>query len=300
MSQVVDKALGPLTILFGVENGKYPQGNSLLVTGENQTVLIDPSLGVVERKDRLPQVDTIMLSHVHEDHVAGVDLFPDAQCLAHEADALGLRDLSGMMEIYGFEGDFRKEFEKTVINDFFFEPRPDVQTFSDGAKFDIGGVTIEVLHTPGHTRGHSCFLIEWAGGKLVYLGDIELTGFGPYYGDNWSDLEDFEASIESLRSVDVEYWLTFHHKGLVETRAEFLTMLDAFANMIDYREQNLLRFIQTPRTMEEIVDHRFVYRPGTGGDMVEQIERRSMGFHLQRLIRDGVVKQVDERYEVTA
>ena len=43
MSEVVDRKIGPLTVLFGVENGKYPHGNSLLVEGQNKRVLIDPS-----------------------------------------------------------------------------------------------------------------------------------------------------------------------------------------------------------------------------------------------------------------
>ena len=297
MNQVVDKQIGPLTILFGVDNGKYPQGNSLVVKGERQSVIIDPSLGVVERKDRLPEVDTILLSHVHEDHVAGVHLFPGAECLCHEADALGMRTLDGLMEIYGFEGDYRSEFANTVLNEFYYEARPDVQTFGDGAVFDLGGVTIEVMHTPGHTRGHCCFLIQWADGKLVYLGDIELTSFGPYYGDNWSNLEDFEASIEKLKQVSSEYWLTFHHKGLVQGQDQFLTMLEAFAGMIQFREQNLLEFIQNPKTMEEIVAHRFVYRPGSGGDMVDQIERRSMSMHLERLIKAGRVREQNKQFE---
>ena len=32
-------------------------------------------------------------------------------------------------------------------------------------------------------------------GGVFFLSDIDLTGFGPYYGDVWSDLEDFEASL---------------------------------------------------------------------------------------------------------
>ncbi len=204
------------------------------------------------------------------------------------------------MTIYGFDGDYRREFEKTVLNEFFYEARPDVATFTDGARFDLGGVTIEVIHTPGHTRGHCCFLISWDGGQLVYLGDIELTSFGPYYGDAWSSLEDFEASIDKLKRIDVENWLTFHHKGLVESRARFLEMLEAFANMIAYREGNLLKFLSEPRTMADIVEHRFVYRPGTGGEMVDQIERRSMSMHLTRLMERGVVRQTGELYVVVA
>jgi hydroxyacylglutathione hydrolase len=156
------------------------------------------------------------------------------------------------------------------------------------------------VHIPGHTRGHCCFVIDWDGSdqRLVYLGDIELTGFGPYYGDAWSDLEDFEVSLEKLRHLDAHWWLTFHHKGLIEGRAAFLPMLADFTAMIDYREQNLLAYLVEPRSMADIVAHRFIYRPGTGGVFVDAVERRSMGMHLARLVRDQRVTQVHDQYQV--
>jgi len=296
MTELIDKKLGPITILFGVENGKYPQGNSFLVEGSKQTALIDPSLGIVSRKDRLPAADLILLSHVHEDHVAGLHLYPSTPCYCHQADALGMQDLAGMMAIYGFEGEGGVDFESTVLDEFFYQPRPDVQTFEDGAVFDLGGVTIKVLHTPGHTRGHCCFMVEWDDQQLVYLGDIELTGFGPYYGDAWSSLTDFETSIEKLTHIESEYWLTFHHKGLIESREQFLVMLKAFREMIGFRESNLLDFLEQPRSMQDIVTHRFVYRPGTGGSMADQVERRSMQMHLDRLMVQGRVALSDEKF----
>lgn len=299
-SPLVDKKLGPLTILFGVENGKYPHGNSLLVEGENQSVMIDPSLGVVARRSNLPKADVVLLSHVHEDHVAGLHLYPDAKCYCHEQDALGLQDLSGMLDIYGFEGEIRDEFEKTITDEFFYVPRPDVETFTEGKIFDLGGVTIRVIHTPGHTRGHCCFLVEWAEGSLIYLGDIELTGFGPYYGDAWSSLVSFEESLEALKHIDCENWLTFHHKGLIESRSRFLEMLEAFRAMIDYRENNLLAFLAEERDIEDIVEHGFIYRPGTGGSIAPQVERRSMQMHLDRLVANGRVQQLDGRYRLAS
>jgi hypothetical protein len=77
-------------------------------------------------------------------------------------------------------------------------------------------------------------------------------------------------------------------------------MLDAFAGMITYREANLLEFLAEPRTLDDIVAHRFVYRPGTGGEMVDQIERRSMSMHLERLLKGNQVKQQGDTYEVVA
>ncbi len=290
-STVKEQKIGPLTVLFGRENGKYPQGNTLVIEGENNLVMIDPSLAMVDRKENLPCVDTVLLTHVHEDHVAGLHLFPETMCFAHSEDAQGLRSLSGMMEMFGYEGPAVPEFEAALLTNYYYQARPDVQTFEHGQVFDFGGVRLKVLHTPGHTRGHCCFVIEWDGSdeRMVVLGDIDLTSFGPYYGDHWSSLIDFENSLETLKGIDANWWLTFHHKGLIEGRAEFLSMLENYKGMIDQRERKLLAFLSEPQSMDQIVEHQFIYRPGTGGVMVDQIERRSMKMHLNRLLESGDV-----------
>ena len=297
------RAVGPVTIFFGLDQGKYPYGNSLSVTGRNESIIIDPSLGMVSRRGNLPVVDRVVHSHTHEDHIAGTHLFRNMTWHAHREDALGLESLDGLMKIFGAEGDTFQDFRSNIETQFYYPhggPADGVvHTFEDQDVFDLGDVTITVLHTPGHTRGHCCFLIEWGDSsaeKLVYLGDIELTGFGPYYGDAWSDLEDFERSIESLRYVDADWWLTFHHKGLIESRARFLEMLETFSAMIDDREDRLLKFLASPRSMQDIVEHRFVYRPGQTGDLINSIERRSMGMHLERLQLQGVVIMNQNKY----
>ena len=232
--------VGPVTILFGYENGKYPYGNSLIVTGNRQAAIIDPSLGVVARKEILPNVDMVIHSHVHEDHIAGTHLFRGVPWCAHSMDALGLESIEGLMKIYGTpSGPEYDAFKQELETSFYYPAGGEVQPFEEGDVFDLGGVTVTVLHTPGHTRGHCCFLIDWGEGqgeKLVYLGDIELTGFGPYYGDAWSDLNDFEESIERLKHVEAGWWLTFHHKGLIDGRDTFLAMLDQFESMIQDRD----------------------------------------------------------------
>lgn len=298
------RQVGPVTVLFGFENGKYPYGNSFVVKGNTQSVMVDPCLGVVARKADLPQVDFVLHSHTHEDHIAGTHLFSEVPWHAHEEDALGLESIDGLMQIYGIpSGDVYDSFSKEIQTAFYYPEEGSstgiVNTFRDGHRFDLGGVAIEVLHTPGHTRGHCCFLISWGDlpeEKFVYLGDIELTGFGPYYGDAWSNLTDFESSMKRLEDVEAHWWLTFHHKGLIEGRETFLAMLSSFAAMIDDRESRLLEFIVEPRTIEQIIEHRFVYRPGQTGFLIDWTERRSMQQHLDRLIAAGQVSFTDDQY----
>jgi len=85
-------------------------------------------------------VTHVLLTHHHHDHVAELaavlDRFPGAQVLIHPAE----REL-----VDGATGDL--------------EP---------GAELEIGGVTVEPIHTPGHTRGMLSLLVD---GTDVFTGD---------------------------------------------------------------------------------------------------------------------------------
>jgi len=293
-----DLRFGPVQVLVGDRGGRYPDGNSVVVRGEDATAIIDPAVGLWQRRGALPDVDLILNSHCHEDHVAGNPLFPDAECHLHEADAVGLTGLDAMMAIYGFGSGVDASFRKVLVEQFHYEAREDVETFDEGDVYELGGVDIEVLHTPGHTRGHSCFLVRWLDGarerRLLYLGDIELTRFGPYYGDAWSDLADFEHSLDRVRAIEADWYATFHHIGVLEGRDAFLARLDVFEAMISDRERRLLEYLAEPRSMDDIVAHRFVYRPGDAIAWADTTEARSAEQHIARWLESGKVVATDD------
>jgi glyoxylase-like metal-dependent hydrolase (beta-lactamase superfamily II) len=292
-----DREIGPVTVLFGNEGGKYPDGNSLLVRGSRETAIIDPSLGVMARRSqgRLPSIDRVLNSHCHEDHIVGNHLFPNIPWHVHEADAVGFQSIEDFLAIYGFPKHVEKLWRQNVLEKFHYTPRPDVSPFVDGEVFDLGDVTIRVVHTPGHTRGHSLLVVEWgdrtSAERVVYLGDIELTSFGPYYGDAWSNLQDFERSLVTVRNIEASWYATFHHIGVLD-REHFDLRLDRFETKILERESALLEYLEVPHTLEEIVAHRFVYRPGPAAAFVDCVERRSMGMHIERLIAQDRIEEV--------
>ncbi|MCZ6783946.1 MAG: MBL fold metallo-hydrolase [Proteobacteria bacterium] len=285
----------PLTVLFGEQRGKYPQGNTLLVEGTREALVIDPSLGMIPRRDRLPAVDRVVNSHCHEDHIAGNFLFPDVPWHFHELDLPGIRSLDAMMAIYDYPEEIATPFRRVVVEQFHFTPCENPVPFRDGDVFDLGDATVRVVHTPGHTRGHSCLHVRWPGdeGGALYLGDIDLSSFGPYYGDAWSDLEDFERSIETVREIEARWYVTFHHIGVVE-RDLFLERLDRFAAMIASREERLLAYLAEPHDLAEIAEHRFVYRPKDPVPFAWAVERRSMSQHLDRMVQRGAVERLPD------
>lgn len=283
---------GRVRVLVGTNNGRYPHGNSVLVQGRRASVLLDPALVVRERAAELVgRVDMVLLSHVHEDHLAGASLFADRPIHAHHCDALGVRSLEGLIEIYG-HGPHEEMTKKLVTEQFHYRARPDVVEFGEGDTFDLGGAVIRAFHAPGHTRGHTCFLIEPEG--VLFLADLDLTNFGPYYGDAWSDLEDFVRTLEMVKKIPAKTWVTFHHAGVIEDRERFEQLLDRYRAKIDEREAAILAFLAAgARTVEEMVEHRFLFPRHVNLWYVEQAERRTIVQHLARLEREERVAEVE-------
>jgi glyoxylase-like metal-dependent hydrolase (beta-lactamase superfamily II) len=281
---------GAVSVLIGHGNGAYPSGNTVLVRGAAETIVIDPSVTVVERGGVPARVDAVVNSHSHEDHVAGNGLFPAARVHVHHADVPGVASVDGLMDVYGLDGEPRDTFSRVVVEEFHYAPRPDVEGFGDGHVFDLGGVAVEAVHLPGHTRGHSGFRIS---GGVFFLSDIDLTGFGPYYGDAWSDLEDFDDSLRRVREEDADVYVTFHHKGVIEGRERFVALVDDFAAVIGRRHGAMLEFLDEPRTLDDMAAHRFVYRPHVQHVFADSVERRSAELHVRRMLTRGEAVEVE-------
>lgn len=278
-----------VSVLVGDDAGRYPSGNSLVVRGAGEAVIVDPSVTVVARGGAPVPVDAVILSHSHEDHMAGNGLFSDSRLHIHDADLPGARSIDGLMDVYGLSGEPRRAFAQQVIEEFHYSPRPDAQGFSDGHVWDLGGVQVEAVHLPGHTRGHSGFRIS---GGVFFLSDIDLTGFGPYYGDVWSDLEDFERSLVQVRDERADFYVTFHHRGVIEGRPAFLELLDDFHAVIGRRHAAMLEFLAEPRTIDEMAAHRFIYRPHVDHVFADSVEHRCATMHVQRMLTRGEATEV--------
>ena len=289
-----DVQYGGVTLLASPEGGRYPSGNSLLISGTDRTVLVDPSIEVHRRGGSSDAVDLVVISHAHEDHLAGLHLFPDLPVLAHPAEVGAVRSPEVLLAGFGMRSSEAGGFRERLRDTFHLSERQDVGTFEDGDVVDLGGRTLTVLHLPGHTAGHCGLLVEPDG--FFFLGDIDLTSFGPYYGDLSSSLDDFLTSIGRLRDVDARWYGTSHQVGVLDDRQAFLDALDRFAAVVDRRDETLLRLLRQPRTLADVVAHRLVYRPHVELPFVEAVERRTASLHLERLERHGLVVPTDGGY----
>src|SRR5688500_18185980 len=109
----------------------------MIVRGSRETVLIDPSLTIAASTDPPAGIDRILISHCHEDHVAGVFRYPSAQIHVHVDEVHAMQSLDGLMSIYGMPADMEASWRDEVVRRFHYVPRPDAQGYRDGDEFDL-------------------------------------------------------------------------------------------------------------------------------------------------------------------
>jgi glyoxylase-like metal-dependent hydrolase (beta-lactamase superfamily II) len=279
MDTTPSATFGPVTVYFGEKSGKYPDGNQVVVRGSESTAIFDTPQVANRIPEVLAEADLAILGHVHEDHMAGLHLLPGVPVHVHEADADAARSIAGLSRHYGYPQDVLDALRRKIEVDFHYAPRPDAIAYADGAVWELGGVRVRALHYPGHTAGHCVLLVEPQG--IAFIGDIDLSGFGPYYGDATSRLSDFRRTLERLPGLDAKVWITSHHRGAITERGAFLDALSAFAARIDEREVRLLQMLTDgPQTVAELAQRRLLYPPHADEVWIDCAEQRSIGLHL--------------------
>ena len=274
---------GPVTVYFGEKTGKYPDGNQVVVHGSDTLAVFDTPQVANRVGADVDDADLVILGHVHEDHVAGLHRLPRATVHAHEADLEAVRSWDGLSRHYGYPPEVLVGLRKKIERDFHYVPRPDASGDSDGATWDLGGVRVRALHMPGHTAGHCVLLVEPQG--VAFIGDIDLSSFGPYYGDATSSLAQFRRTLARVEDVPARIWITSHHKGVITERPAFLQAVRAFAARIDEREQRVLELLaERPRTLDELVACRVMYKPEADEMWIDAAERRCISQHLDELM----------------
>jgi glyoxylase-like metal-dependent hydrolase (beta-lactamase superfamily II) len=286
---------GPVTVYFGEKTGKYPDGNQVIVRGSDATAAFDTPKVANRIGAVLESVDLVILGHVHEDHMAGLHLLRHVPVQVHEADLTAAQSWQGLSRHYGYPAPVLSALKTKIEAEFNYVPRPDATGYADGAVWELGGVRVRAIHMPGHTAGHCVLLVEPHG--VAFIGDIDLSSFGPYYGDATSSLAQFRRTLARLAELPASTWITSHHKGAITDRVAFTAALHAFAARIDERESRVLEMLNAgPRTLAELVRQRLLYPPQHAEIWVDCAEERSISQHLDELSAAGRVVQRDGRW----
>lgn len=293
-----ERSFGPVRFIPAAGAGKYPHSNSVYIAGAG--VLIDAGAGREAYQPLLdgPGVRELWLSHWHEDHIAGIDMFDHLPLRQMEMEAEPLSGLEHFIDWYGIEKEeFRDYWRKNLVENFHYRPRRATHHFTPGEIIDLGSCSVEVIHTPGHTPGNLSFFFREP--AVLFMGDYDLTRFGPWYGDRDSSIDATIASVERLRKIPARVLLTSHEDGCFEEAPEETSQrFDRYLAVIDQRQNQLLEYLRGgPRSMAEIAAQCIVYRkPREPKAFFEWGEQAIMGKHLERLVRQGKVVSQGQRY----
>ncbi|MFA7725342.1 MAG: MBL fold metallo-hydrolase [Candidatus Izemoplasmatales bacterium] len=159
-------------------NQNIANQNSYLITYKNKALVIDPGfngeaiLTTIAKKQLL--LEMVLITHGHYDHLRDVRLLAtkhDFLLVIHADDYPNLVDTS-LNYATSFNGSFQIKQSQRVLQ------VKDNQTIA----FGTGNIT--VLHTPGHTRGSVCYLIDGTlfSGDTLFCGDAgrtDLAGGSP-------------------------------------------------------------------------------------------------------------------------
>src|SRR4051812_25983817 len=279
---------GRVTVYFGDKNSKYPDGNQVIVRGSDVQAAFDTPIAANRIGPEFEASGLVILSHVHEDHMAGLHRLPSAAVHVHEADLAAARSWEGLVAAYGSDPSYVSEMLAKFQRKFSYAPRPDAIGYADGAVWDLGKSRVGAFHMPGHTAGHCVLLVEPEG--VAFIGDIDLSGFGPYYGDASSSLSDFRRTLVKLPDIPAKVWVTFHHRGVYTDREKFLQDLAAYGRVLDARDRRLIDLLRSsPKTLAQLVECRLLYPPGHQNYWVVDAETRSISQHLDEMLADGRV-----------
>ncbi len=270
-----------------------PQAPSVyLVADGGEGALIDSGFGdeqsVRARLDYLrerPEIKLryIVLTHHHFDHSSAAHQLRQAtgaEIVMHAQEERFLRD---------WQGDVPQDIDIPAGHEAIMEQvqrfrrqaaeaTPDA-AIADGAMLSVGGLTLEVVHTPGHTLGSICIYLReeralFSGDTALGLGTVAILP--PPHGD----MRLYLQSLERLKGYDAALMLPGHGRPVEDVARKLQELIDHRGE----REEQVLRLLAdgktTPRAMV--------------GAIYPELDRRIIPMAL-RQIEAHLAKLVEER-----
>lgn len=192
--------------------------NMYLVIGTDRAVLIDSGMGIgdlaaeVGARTDLPCL--VLNTHYHWDHIGANARFPSRAIHHSEKDLVAMEpdvsDVREAMRAPGAMAALPAGFDPAAYRILTV---PATQVLEDGDRIDLGGRSLRVLHTPGHSPGHVCVFDEGTG--ILFTGDTAFRG--PLYACfQLSDPGDFLESVKRLAAQAGVSTICPGHNDLIE------------------------------------------------------------------------------------
>ena len=187
------------------------------------TVVVDPAYAADDLVDIIEahgmKLSGALVTHHHPDHVGGAMMGFELK---------GLAELLERQSVPVHVNSLEAEWVSRVTG----IARSDLTSHEHGDKISVGDVEIEFLHTPGHTPGSQCFLLD---GMLVAGDTLFLEGCGRTDFPGGS-VDDMYRSLQQLAQLPGDPTVFPGHWYSMEPSA---SLSDVRRNNYVYRASNL-------------------------------------------------------------
>ena len=169
-----DNFLNPDNVVLEQNSPIVNTGDKLILfdTGMGTSKAFGPTTGrqqksMAEAGIKPGDIDAVVLSHAHIDHIGGIvgaddkPLFPNAQYYITQSD----------FEFWTDEGKLGSDLKDFVVHarKNLMPVRDRIVFIKDGQEFLPG---VQAIAAPGHTVGHTIFMVTSAGKSFAFLGDL--------------------------------------------------------------------------------------------------------------------------------
>jgi glyoxylase-like metal-dependent hydrolase (beta-lactamase superfamily II) len=237
-------------------------GTNTYVVGRNATCVIDPATDDHGYLDVLAsvagQVEIILITHRHPDHVGGVS--PLVARTEAAVAAFGPAPAAGVS----------------------------VRPIGDLDDIEVAGVVLRALHTPGHAPDHLCFVLESERG--LFAGDNVMGEGTSVIAPPGGNMRAYLASLRRLEEVGAERIYPGHFRPLDDPS-------EALARLIAHRYEREARVLDAlaaePRSIEAIVAKAYSDVPPE----LHGLAAGSTRAHLEFLEEQGKARRSGQLWE---
>jgi glyoxylase-like metal-dependent hydrolase (beta-lactamase superfamily II) len=259
-----------VAVVLGQNPGPFtgPGTNTYIIGTSRRPLLLDTGQGVPQYLPLLERalLDTrgseelqeIVLTHGHADHVGGVD---------------------SVRRRFGPLGVAKKPWDK-------LDGGLEIQAVDEGSEIHTEGATLQAIWTPGHAWDHLCWYMPEE--HALFTGDVVL-GAGTTVIPPDGDLGDYLHSLRRLLGFDVAVIYPAHGPAIRKPREKIESYL---AHRALRDEQILTGLRDGVRSVPALVKRMYVDVP----DFLHAAAAMSVNAHLRKFERDGVVARDGEEW----
>lgn len=292
----VTEVCDDIFIIHGNNRSRSPFSNAVCIL-DRCCVVMDTGCGldIIKNLGTSLKIDMAILSHSHPDHTGGTWLLqeilnPEILVPRQGSESIASSDRLALRFVGEELADLWKEtyLPVTGFRDFTF-----TSEYGDHSEFTTGNNRFIAMHAPGHLQDHYCL---WEPDKKILLGfDIDLSPFGPWYGNPESDILLFRESIERIKRLPVKTYISSHARPV--RPPHFMKRMAAYEAAFDERNAAILAVVPYAAsvTLEEIVDKSPIYKTDYvlhPDRIMKYGETQMIVKHLLHLVASGLV--VDE------